>query len=351
MFKTRYKKHILDFRFTARTSRGAMQQKETFFIQIKDEQSGKVGFGECSTLKGLSIDAIPDYENHLIQILSLVEKCETSDEVLEIDELVDFPSIKFGLEIALADLESDAQYQVFDTPFSNGQTGIPINGLIWMGDKDFMFEQIKAKLDSGFDCIKIKVGGIDFEEECSLMAYIRQHFSEDQITIRVDANGAFTPDNALEKLKRLSDYKLHSIEQPIKAGQIEQMSKLCELTPLDIALDEELIGVKELEAKELLLNQIKPQYIILKPSLVGGFISSEEWILLSEKREIGWWMTSALEANVGLNAIAQFTSKYNTKIPQGLGTGQLYHNNIGSPLEIKQGKLFYNKSLPWNPIF
>ena len=235
--------------------------------------------------------------------------------------------------------------------FLNKNEGIPINGLVWMGDKEFMLKQINEKLASGFSCIKIKIGGIDFDDECKLLKTIRKQFTSKEITIRLDANGAFDPDVALENLKILSDYSIHSIEQPIKQGQWENMSVLCENSPIDIALDEELIGVYELNEKINLLEVINPQFIILKPSLTGGFKMSEEWIKIAEVKNIGWWLTSALESNIGLNAIAQFTASYDGLIPQGLGTGQLYHNNITSPLKIRKGKLYSKREITWGKLF
>ena len=232
--------------------------------------------------------------------------------------------------------------------FFDSQRSIPINGLIWMGEPDFMLRQIDQKLSEGFDCIKMKIGAIDFEREIELLKYIRSQFSPDQIVLRVDANGAFSPEDALEKLQRLADLDIHSIEQPIRAGHITAMEKLCRETPLPIALDEELIGVED---KAALLDAIQPQHIILKPTLIGGTLETQEWIRVAEERGIGWWMTSALESNLGLNAISQLVSTYSPAIPQGLGTGKLYHNNLDSPLEVRAGHIYYNPELAWeNPI-
>ncbi len=255
--------------------------------------------------------------------------------------------------MALIDLKNKGERILYDNNFSNGLDKIPINGLVWMGDFNFMNDQIQEKIAAGFDCIKLKIGAINFEEEITLIKKIRQEYSEEDIQIRVDANGAFKPQNALEKLKVLSELKLHSIEQPIRQKQWAEMAKLCEETPLPIALDEELIGIHSTEEKERMLNEIKPHFIILKPSLVGGFGSSEEWINIAEKNGIGFWITSALEANIGLNAIAQWTYKITQvkptrKMYQGLGTGKLFSNNIDSPLEIINGHLFYNQEEAWN---
>lgn len=271
---------------------------------------------------------------------------------IKIDNIPEnLPALKFGLETALLDLHQQAEVLLYQTPFSKGQEGIVINGLIWMGERQFMFDQIKSKIDLGFRCIKMKIGAIDFAEEISLLKYIRSQFSKDDIELRVDANGAFSPESALDKLNQLSDYDLHSIEQPIKQGQFDEMARLCEITPLAIALDEELIGVTLFSQKERLLSQIKPQYIILKPSLVGGLKASDEWINIAESIKIGWWATSALESNVGLNAIAQWVSNKHIKMPQGLGTGQLFTNNINSPLYVKGEMLHYDPSKSWQTIF
>ncbi len=340
--KASYYKHILEFKRPSGTSRGILKTKETWFIII--EKDGKRGFGECGILRGLSADDRPDYEAQLKSTCLDIEK--------GLDSLYaknsQFPSIQIGLEMAFKSLESKNPFVLFPSDFTNGNASIDINGLIWMGDQAFMKQQIEDKIASGFNCIKLKIGAIDFKTELDILKGIRQNFSESDIELRVDANGAFSTTEALEKLKRLSDFKLHSIEQPIKAGQLEDMAKLCEVTPLAIALDEELIGVFEDVDKKSLLQVINPQYIILKPSFIGGFKGSNTWINLAEKQNIGWWITSALESNVGLNAIAQYTYTKNSNLPQGLGTGSLFTNNITSPLEVKNGTLQYNINTNWN---
>ncbi|MDP5061772.1 MAG: o-succinylbenzoate synthase, partial [Maribacter sp.] len=239
-------------------------------------------------------------------------------------------------------------FHLFESTFLSNQKPISINGLVWMGDKEFMYRQIEEKLKDGFSCIKMKIGAIDFDTEIALLKSIRERYSKEAIELRVDANGAFSPQEALSKLETLSKLDLHSIEQPIKQGQAEEMKKLCSNTPLPIALDEELIGVVDVAKKQELLLSIKPQYIILKPSLVGGFAGSDEWISIAEKNNIEWWVTSALESNIGLNAIAQWTATLGNEMPQGLGTGSLFTNNMESPLEVNQGGLFYNSSKKWN---
>lgn len=336
-----YQQYILNFKQPSGTSRGVLHTKETWFIFLSD--NGKIGIGECGILRGLSVDDRPYYEDKLRWA------CQNIQLGLDtlVSELVEFPSIQFGLEMAFKSLQSDQPFELFPSEFTKGNDTIPINGLIWMGDEAFMREQIKAKLSEGFRCIKLKIGAIDFQTELNLIKSIRREFSKDAIEIRVDANGAFAIDSALEKLKRLSDYQLHSIEQPIKAGQIQEMAQLCSQTPLPIALDEELIGVFDYTDKEQLLQTIQPQYIILKPSFIGGFKGSQEWINLANAQQIGWWITSALESNVGLNAIAQWTYTLNNKLPQGLGTGGLFTNNFDSPLQVKNGTLHYNSNLNW----
>ena len=337
-----YKKYILDFKRPSGTSRGVLTSKETWFIKI--QELGKTGIGECGILRGLSFDDRPDYEENLKWACDNIAQGERK----LYDKLYDFPSIQFGLEMAFRSLQSETPFDLFPSEFTRGETGISINGLIWMGDASYMEEQIAEKLESGYDCIKLKIGAIDFESEIALLESIRKKYSKEEITLRVDANGAFTSENALNKLKVLAQYDLHSIEQPIKQGQPEAMRSLCEKTPLPIALDEELIGVDRFSAKKELLEAIKPQYIILKPSLIGGFRGSDAWIQLAEEKGIGWWITSALESNVGLNAIAQYTFTKNTTIPQGLGTGGLYTNNVYSPLQITQGQLKYNPQEKWS---
>ena len=340
--KANYHKYSLDFKRPSGTSRGVMTTKETWFISLENEE-GK-GIGECGILRGLSIDDRPDYEN------KLKWACENINIGLEVllRELVEFPSIQFGLETAFKSLESSNHFILFPSAFTKGIDSIPINGLVWMGNEAFMRTQIKEKIVTGFDCIKLKIGAIDFQTELDILKSIRKEFSVSDIELRVDANGAFLPNDALEKIKRLSEYQLHSIEQPIKPKQFDTMAKLCEVTPLPIALDEELIGVFVYEEKRKLLQSIKPQYIILKPSLVGGFNGTQQWISLAEELNIKWWITSALESNVGLNAIAQWTYTLKNSMPQGLGTGSLYTNNFPSPLIVKNGTLRYNLKENWN---
>lgn len=337
----KYKKNTLKFKRPSGTSRGVMDTKETWFLIINDGK--KTGIGECGILRGLSIDDRPDYEDKLNWVCENIHQ----GEVKLYKALEEFPSIQMGLETAFLSLKAKNPFKLFPSDFTKGKAAIPINGLVWMGDKEFMSKQIKEKITSGFNCIKMKIGAIDFETEMELLTSVRKEFSAKEIELRVDANGAFTPAEALEKLKRLSELEIHSIEQPIKAGQWEEMARLCDETPLPIALDEELIGIFDVSQKIKLLQTIKPKYIILKPSLIGGFRGSDTWIELAENQNCGWWITSALESNVGLNAIAQYTFTKNSKLPQGLGTGSLFTNNIDSPLEVQNGFLKYNPELLW----
>ena len=337
-----YQKYTLNFKQPSGTSRGILKTKDTWFIIIASE--GKKGIGECGMFRGLSIDDRPDFE----AVLKWTCKNIFLGKEVLISKLKEFPSIQFGVEMAFLDLENQFPFELFPSKFTEGTDEIPINGLIWMGSEAFMKQQIQAKVEEGFTCIKLKIGAIDFQTELDLLKSIRTHFSADEIELRVDANGAFTPIDALEKLKRLSEYNLHSIEQPIKQGQVEEMAKLCELSPLAIALDEELIGVFDVTDKYDLLQMIQPQYIILKPTLVGGFHGSNDWIEAAENSKIAYWITSALESNVGLNAIAQWTYTLESDRPQGLGTGGLFTNNFDSPLDVKNGALHYSRKTDWN---
>ncbi len=332
--------HLLKFKFLAKTSRDELRTKETNFIILTDE-NGKKGIGEASIIPGLSIENPADFN---AQLRSL-----TLDSLTDYhDTFKAYPAIRFGLETALLDLETGCRRELFPTDFTLKNQPIPINGLVWMGNADFMRTQLKEKLAAGFTCIKLKIGALDFQQELDILKLIRKDFSASDIEIRVDANGAFSPETALEKIQILSEFQLHSIEQPIRQGQLEEMANLCEKTPLPIALDEELIGINTLEQKTHLLNLIQPQYIILKPSLLGGFSASEEWISEAQKLGIPYWNTSALEANIGLNAISQWTSSLNNPLPQGLGTGGLYHNNVPCPLNVRNGMISYDQSKNWD---
>lgn len=340
--KALFKPYTLHFKRASGTSRGVLLTKDTYFIVIQD--GSRKGVGECNMFKGLSIDDRPDFLDKLDWTCSNI----TLGLNVLLESLIEFPSIQFGLEQAFLSLNSEDSYSLFQNDFTVSKASIPINGLIWMGTKEFMYQQIKEKLKTGFTTIKLKIGAIDFEAELDLLRFIRSEFTADQIALRVDANGAFLPETALEQLKRLSEFDLHSIEQPIRQGQWQEMANLCSRTPLPIALDEELIGVFSSVKKQLLLQTICPQYIILKPALLGGFKGSEDWISLAEKQGVQWWITSALESNIGLSAIAQWTFGLGNKMPQGLGTGGLYTNNIDCPLEVKNGALSYTNKENWD---
>ena len=339
--KATYIPYLLRFKRPGGTSRGVLTEKQTYFVKLYDESNpSRFGLGEAALFKG------PDYESRLAQVCQEIERYTEHPDLLK-----EWPSIRFGLESAYLDWQRGALRILYPSAFTDGVAGIRINGLIWMGTKEFMKEQIREKLSQGFHCIKLKIGAIDFDTELSLLKAIRDEFSADEIELRVDANGAFSPENVLPKLEALSRLNLHSIEQPIRAGQWEAMARLCRETPLPIALDEELIGVFDEKDKESLLNEIQPQYIILKPALVGGLSGSEEWISLAEKKGTGWWVTSALESNVGLNVIAQWCYNLHSPMPQGLGTGRLFTNNIESPLQVRGERLWNDTSLMWKIPF
>ncbi len=332
--------HILKFKRPAGTSRGILKVKESWFIVLR--QGDRLGIGECGLLRGLSRDDRPGYE-------AMVEwACRNIDlGPQQLDEaLVDWPSIRFGVEMAFRSFSSTDPMILFPSEFTTGKKGIPINGLIWMGDPDFIREQIAARISEGFHCLKMKVGALDFDSEVEILSQIRRNFSAHELEIRLDANGGFDPESALNKLEQLSGFEIHSIEQPITVEQHDKMAELVKSSPIPIALDEELIGVTSDDAQRKLLERIQPHYIILKPSLLGGFAASSQWIDLAGAHGIGWWVTSALESSVGLNAIAQWTFGLNSNLPQGLGTGSLYTNNFASPLGVNGGNLWYGTS-PW----
>lgn len=344
-------KKVFEFNFAARTSRGRMKDRTSWFIKLWDESNPSAfGLGECAPLPGLSIDDKPEYESVLNGVAENVAviKLSSNNILHEAAALVPqgFPSILFGLETALLDLQNGGRRVIFENSFLRAKP-IPINGLVWMGDLDLMLQQASIKIEEGFRCIKMKVGGINFEKECNILHYIRKKYYRENITLRLDANGAFKTDEALYKLYDLSKFNIHSIEQPLKPGQVE-LEALCRKSPIPIALDEELIACESADDKKKLLLNVKPQFIIIKPSLHGGIQGSREWISLADSLNIGWWITSALESNIGLNAICQFTANYPVSIPQGLGTGSLYENNFESPLEVVKGEIRSNPTLSWN---
>ena len=333
----------LHFKQPAGTSRGVYTTRQSYYLTITDDdRPGIKGVGECATLPDLSCDAVPEYFKILSDICRMVEQTGN----IPYEMLRPYPSILFGLETAFAQLEANGSTRLYDTPFGRGEEGITINGLVWMGTFEEMYSRLEAKLKAGFHCVKLKIGAIDFNKELDLIKHIREAFDKNTIELRVDANGGFTPENAMARLEALAQYDIHSIEQPIKQHQWGEMARLCKETPLPIALDEELIGVNVKSMKEYLLDTIRPQYIILKPSLHGGMYGCNEWIQMAKERGIGSWITSALESNVGLNAIAHYCAKtYGPAVsmPQGLGTGQLFTNNIETPLMIEGDKIWYRE--------
>lgn len=333
--KAEYSRYLLEFKRPSGTSRGVLLEKETFILEISE--NGKKGIGECAIFRGLSFDDRPDYEDKLKW---LCENIQQETEFLK-EELKEFPSIWFGYEQAVLNLKN-GENLYFPSDFTEGKTPIVINGLIWMGDINYMEEQIQDKLEKGFHCIKLKIG-VNWKSEHEILQKLRQKFSKDRLELRVDANGGFKKEEAKIVLQQLADLHIHSIEQPIKAGNWNDMAELCLETPTPIALDEELIGITDFNEKRKLLETVNPQYIILKPALAGGFSGSDEWISLAEERNIGWWITSALESNIGLNAIAQYTFTKKSPMPQGLGTGALFVNNFDSNLDLK-GELLWFKN-------
>ncbi|KAA6441483.1 o-succinylbenzoate synthase [Dyadobacter flavalbus] len=349
-----YKPHLLQFRRKAGTSRGVLTQKTSWILMVTDhEKPGIAGYGECGPLPGLSVDDLPDFEPQLASVCSLFNELDLEvfpfNLGIILDQLVPqhLPSVRFGIETALLDIMNEGQRVLFKNSFSDGENGILMNGLIWMGSHDQMAEQVEEKLDQGFTTLKMKVGAIEFEKECRILESIRNRFDKQRITLRVDANGAFDAGNVNERLRTLSGFDLHSIEQPVKAGQHELMGELCRTSPVPVALDEELIGIFNYRDKFSLLKKLMPPFIILKPTLLGGFQQTKEWIEIANRLEIQWWITSALESNIGLNAIAQFTASFQNTLPQGLGTGQLYTNNFPSPLSVRSGHLYYDRNTGW----
>jgi o-succinylbenzoate synthase len=350
--KITYKKHILEFKFEAGTSRGILNNHTVYYLKIENfDNPQHFGLGECAPLAGLSIDYLPNFEQILANICDQLTNIPALS-FLDIYRLIpqSLPSIRFGLETALLDYKYGGIRKIFSNDFTEKNTGIDINGLIWMADKDLMMSRINEKIQEGYKTLKLKIGAIEFKDELSLLENIRSSFAEKELKIRLDANGAFAKEDALEKIEILSKYQIHSIEQPIAAAQKYAMKDLIKNTAIPIALDEELIGIFGAE-KFKLLAFLKPQFIIIKPTLLGGFEASKEWIEYADNHNIKWWITSALESNIGLNAIAQFAAEFNNELPQGLGTGQLYLNNIQSPLDIVNAKLFYNQNATWDLAF
>jgi o-succinylbenzoate synthase len=343
MFSASFRKYTLEFLKPARTSRNELQRHDVYYTRLERLSDGRVTYGESAPLKGLSIDDVPEFAEKLKWCCSAI-----TDGIAAVDELdVDaFPSIRFAFEMAFAAMKHQQEFKLFDTSFFSGEP-ITINGLVWMNDSNTMLKEALNKAAQGFETIKFKVGALDFDEECRMLEAFRKHYNEHRVVLRLDANGGFKNDEAVKQLKELKRFGIHSIEQPIKAGQWDMMQEVCRESAISIALDEELIGINPDEHAAHLLKHIRPEFIIIKPTLTGGFAKSNEWIRHAEKLNIDWWATSALESNIGLNAIAQWASTHTTVLPQGLGTGSLYRNNISSPLIVAEGKLKYGDS-KWN---
>lgn len=333
--------YTLNFAVPAGTSRGVYQTRKSWFIVLKGSRG--IGIGECAPLPNLSCDDVPNYEEILEHYCRRIE----AGERINFEELRDYPSILFGLEVALRDYNSDG-HVLWNTSFSRGEAGITINGLIWMGTHEYMLKQIDTKIEQGFKCLKLKVGAIDFKQELDLVKHIRLKYPKEVLEIRLDANGGFSVNDALKRLEELAKYDIHSIEQPVKARQVAEMASIVGRSPIPIALDEELIGISSMCSKRELLEEINPNYIILKPSLHGGLMGCKEWIELAQHRGVGWWITSALESNVGLNAIAQWCASLEVTMAQGLGTGALFTNNIVSPLYTDGQSLNYDAAACWD---
>lgn len=342
--KAHWKKYTLNFKKPGGTSRGVLHTKDSWFLIVEDGE--RKGIGECGLLKGLSADDRPDYEDRLDWICKNINR----DFREQYPYLKEFPSIQFGLEMALADLKAK-DHVLFTSAFTENKDLQPINGLIWMGGKRYMREQVAERLRSGFRVLKMKIGAIDVDQEMEIVKDLRKEFSKEDLELRVDANGAFSAGEVPEVLDKLSRLDIHSIEQPIARGQWQEMAALCENTPLPIALDEELIGLFEEDERERMIKTIRPQYLILKPSFIGGWKGSRHWIDLAEKYGAEWWVTSALESNIGLNAIAQWNYTLKNPIASGLGTGSLYTNNFDSPLYIHNGAIGYDNRKEWRIWF
>jgi o-succinylbenzoate synthase len=348
MIKALYRKKVLQFRNPTETSRGVLQQKPSWYVFLYDDQEPEIkGIGECSIIPGLSLETEEKVDGVLEQICCRINAGNFDFQT----GLPDFPSLYFGIEMALLDLKTGGKKQLFPSAFTEGKSCIPINGLIWMGKMSYILQQIEEKINQHFSCLKLKIGALNIENELKILESVRKRFNARELELRVDANGAFEPEFAMELLKKLADLEVHSIEQPIKPGQPEAMARLCMNSPVPVALDEELSGKFTIEEKFAIIQHIHPQYLIIKPGLLGGFQEANEYVTLAREENIGWWITSALESNIGLNAIAQWTFTLGSSRFQGLGTGQLYHHNIDCPLTLEGDKLFYYPGKGWDLSF
>lgn len=345
MLRATYKKYLLQFKKPAGTSRGIILNKESWFILITDDGTPDIqGVGECSVIKGLSLDDRPGLGDKINDVCRDIAVFQDDRQ----HSLSDWPAIRAGIEMAFSDLKNGGTRILFPSGFTAGIDSIPNHGLIWMGKPHDMLEQIEKKINEGCRVIKMKVGALDFDEELNLIRTVRNHYPTRDISIRLDANGAFSPDEALSRLEKLAVFDIHSIEQPVRQGQLKAMADICRHSPIAVALDESLTGVHKPEEKRDLLETIRPQFLVLKPSLLGGFRASEEWIEIAGDKKIGWWINSALESNIGLNAIAQWTATLSNPLVQGLGTGSLFTNNFPSPLTVEKGALKYNPQFQWD---
>ncbi|HLF35125.1 MAG TPA: o-succinylbenzoate synthase [Cyclobacteriaceae bacterium] len=349
MIKIHSGKYNLKFRFVAGTSRGELTERDTWYVRITDDDSGVYGLGECAPIPGFSPDASPVFGETLAKICLEIQECMNEDGPdLDLISRIDpeLPSVKMGFETALNDLHNGGKRVIFENGFHSGNKKIPINGLVWMGSRDFMEEQIYEKIREGFACIKIKIGAMDSGTELDILRGLRKKYGPQDLAIRVDANGAFSADEVHGFLDQLAQLKIHSIEQPLKPVFMEELSGLCRNSPVPIALDESLVG--HAAHKERIIDEMRPAYIVLKPTLLGGFNETDQWIRLAGTKNIGWWITSFLESNIGLNALCQYVAEYDTALEQGLGTGKLYHNNIGSPLRLRGDRIYYSKIDSWD---
>ena len=355
MLTLTYQRRALRFNFPARTSRGALTEHVAYYLGLRDtSRPTRTGWGEAAPLAGLSPDYSAGFEKTVADFCRQFNQGEHAAlTVAEAADLVPatLPALRFALETAVLDLDGGGQHQLYANAFSQGQAGLPINGLVWMGDAPFMRAQIRQKLAAGYACLKVKIGSLDFATELALLAEIRAEAGPERLVLRVDANGAFSPAEAPARLAALARFAIHSIEQPIAAGQWPALAALCRASPIPVALDEELIGLTDPARQEALLAEVRPPYLVLKPTLLGGHAATRRWIALAQARGIGWWITSALESNVGLNAVAQLTGEYAVgDFAQGLGTGQLYDNNLAAPLRIEAGTLHYDPAGTWETV-
>ena len=350
MLRARWIEHTLQPRFELGTSKGPINARIVWSLIAWDIERPEIkGIGEAALFPGHSKEFPADVKTKLIELCA-----ETRDWSRRLTtDLVEVPSVRFAVEQCLRDLEVSGTKQLFPSPFTLGQKGIPINGLVWMGDKATMKQRIREQIEKGFTTVKMKIGASSIhrngiEDELELLRSVRSEFGAGDISLRVDANGAFNSRNAMDVLERLAALDIHSIEQPVAPGLYEVIAELCERSPVPIALDEDLIGLNTTDAKNDLLDHVKPKFIVIKPSLVGGWEATRQWIALAESRGIGWWITSALESSIGLNAIAQFTATLGVRMAQGLGTGSVYANNTPSPLFAEAGLLHYRPEVAWD---